>query len=225
MMTLYSHQDQKGVTLIEALVAMAVFALALSLTLGIMNNNVHQQRKINAEQKVASNARDVIEAIAREVRMGSIDYMAHKITNLPVDDLIDPVDHLYLKSGDGQQHEFKRAITGTALPLDLDGVTYDGVQINSNDVDITGLSFFIRPISDPFYVKYCTGIAQQAVDCDTAAYPVEAETCLASGMCKLVNDQPRVTIVLSAELRHVTDPTKQSTITLQTTVTTRKYQR
>jgi prepilin-type N-terminal cleavage/methylation domain-containing protein len=213
MMMVRTRHNQKGVTLIEALVAMSVFALALSLILGIMNNSMRQQRKVNAEQKVASNARDVIEAIAREVRMDSIDYYKHKITHS--EDLIDSTDHLYLKQSGGQPLEF------TYNDIN-DNAELNGVQINSNDVEITGLSFFIRPTSDPFYIKSC----EDDSDCAILDYPVEPSgKCLSSGMCKLVNDQPRVTIVLSAQLRNITDPTKQSTIDLQTTVTTRRYQR
>jgi hypothetical protein len=215
MMKIHLHQGQSGVSLVEALVAMTVFAIALGLVLGIMNNSMHQQRKVSAEQKAASYARDLIEAIAREVRMDSIDYYKHKITSIPADTLIDPIDHLYLKQSAGQPLEFKfDALTGV--------VKLNDVDMHYPTIKITSLLFYIRPTSDPFYIKSCVLPA----DCNLSLYPVKAQSCLPSGMCELVNEQPRVTIVLSAQLKwNTTDPDWQSTIDLQTTVTTRKYQR
>jgi len=215
MKSLYPRHNQKGVTLIEALVAMSVFVLALSLLMGTLNNGLRQQRGVNAEQKVASNARDVIEAVAREIRMDSIDYERHLITANPPDDLTGPIQHLYLKNSTGQAIEFKYDPANVNAQM-------NGVVLNSNDIHIRDLSFFIRPTSDPFFIRSC----DVNLDCDILTYPVKPPgVCLSSGMCQLVNDQPSVTIVLRAQLRNITDPTRQSYIDLQTTVTTRRYER
>jgi prepilin-type N-terminal cleavage/methylation domain-containing protein len=207
-----SYYNQKGVTLIEALVAMTVFGLALGLLAGIMSNSLRQQRQLNAQQLLAGNARDVIETIAREVRLDAIDYEQHLITS--GDDLTDPIDHLYLKNSAGET----LWLTRTDYASNND-VTLNNVPINSSNIDVLGLNFYIQPVTDPFFIHSC------AADSDCVNLPIVSPTCLPSGICKLVNDQPRVTIVLHAQLRGITDPTRQSTINLQTTVTTRRYQR
>lgn len=210
------RHNQKGVTLVEALVAMAVFALALSLILGIMNNSMRQQRKVEADQRVASHARDMLEAIAREVRMGSIDYEKYLITSGDSDALDLPVQNLYLINSNDQPLEFAYHVAGGGH------IELNNVKIVSYDDWVNNVSYYIRPSSDPFFIKSCNAPA----DCAIASYPVKPPgTCHSSGRCVLVNEQPQVTIVLSVSLNPTAEFSRSASIDLQTTVTTRRYQR
>lgn len=210
------RQNQKGVTLVEALVAMAAFALALSLILGIMSNSMRQQRKVEADQRVASHARDMLEVIAREVRMGSIDYEKYLITYAGSYDLSAPVQDLFLINNDDQPLEFMYDAAGGGH-IDL-----NGVMMQSYDDWINNVSYYISPSSDPFFIKSCIVPA----DCAIASYPVKPPgTCHASGRCVLVNEQPQVTIVLNVSLNPAAEYSRSASIDLQTTVTTRRYQR
>ena len=66
------NKKNTGFTLIELIVAMAVFSLAIVGAVGIFIRAIEGQRKIAAIQAVEENARFVLEMLAKEVRMSAV---------------------------------------------------------------------------------------------------------------------------------------------------------
>lgn len=64
----------QGFTLIEVLVAVAVFSITVLMAVNIFIIFVQQQRRTLNQQELQNDARAVMEQIARDVREGSIDY-------------------------------------------------------------------------------------------------------------------------------------------------------
>lgn len=64
------NKNQRGLTLIELIVAVAVFSLVIVAIVGIFASASKAQRKVFESQNVIDNARFAIEAISRDVRMG-----------------------------------------------------------------------------------------------------------------------------------------------------------
>ena len=69
--------SQKGFTLLEAVVATAVFAFVISSVAGVYLNVLKLDRKSRAERTVYENSRFIMEFLAKEVRNGSIDHASY----------------------------------------------------------------------------------------------------------------------------------------------------
>ncbi|PIT90315.1 MAG: hypothetical protein COU22_02845, partial [Candidatus Komeilibacteria bacterium CG10_big_fil_rev_8_21_14_0_10_41_13] len=67
-------KKQSGFTLIEVVVALGIFSIATTYAIGIFVQSNQVQRRTANVQRVLSDARYVLEVMAREVRMGEIDY-------------------------------------------------------------------------------------------------------------------------------------------------------
>ncbi|MDD5626689.1 MAG: prepilin-type N-terminal cleavage/methylation domain-containing protein [Patescibacteria group bacterium] len=127
-----------GFTVIEMLVAMAVFALALVAICGIFLSITKAQRKNSIDQKVQFEASHALETIAQTVRRYGIDYSGS--INNPASSLVlvrqDKESITFFKGGD---NKLKMQI-GTAA----------AENILSNQVKVDDLKFWIVPVTDPF---------------------------------------------------------------------------
>jgi Tfp pilus assembly protein PilW len=63
---------KKGFTLIELLVAMSIFIIVIMVVLGLFTTAIKAQRKAFAMQNAQENARFVMEFMAKEIRMSTI---------------------------------------------------------------------------------------------------------------------------------------------------------
>ncbi len=201
----------------EMVVVTAIFSVTITVVTTILVNNIRNQRQVKAEQIVVSAARDAIEILAREIRLGYVNYTEHIVTD--GDDLSTAQEHLYVTSQSGVEFEFK---LDSANGDRLVGVeSGDEQPLSSTDIIISNLSFYIQPSTDPYYIKSCS----DASDCDPTSIPVVSPgNCTASGICEIEDIQPRVTIILRAETRDAA-PGQFATIDLQTTVASRTYLR
>jgi len=194
---------QSGFTLMEAVIAVAIFTIAALVITDIYIMSQRTQTKLAGQTKVQSDARFVMEVLAREIRLNGIDY-AYIISQ--GDTPSAGLDYLPLQDGQGNTIVFTistdnvdvcSASTNQCLAVKrnnsvLASITPQGVNVNN-------VKFYIYPDNDPF-----------VLDTGNWQYPN--------------NDQPRVTIVLVSEttgLRKVED----SISYLQTTVSTRQYKR
>lgn len=64
---------QKGITLVELVVVLAVFSVIIGVTAGIFNSFISQQRRILAEQELLSQTSYAVERITRQLRDSSED--------------------------------------------------------------------------------------------------------------------------------------------------------
>src|SRR3989338_1459541 len=93
-----------GFTIMETVLVMAIFSIATTYAVGIfVKSNTVQKRTANVQQLTAD-ARFVVEVMAREVRMGKIDY-DYTGYFLPLDG---PQTVLAIKDQDNQPVRFRR---------------------------------------------------------------------------------------------------------------------
>ena len=127
-----------GFTVIEMLVALAVFSFALVAICGIFLSITKSQRKNSIDQKVQFEASHALEAIAQAVRRYGIDYSGS--INNPASSLVlarqDKESVTFFKGGDNR---LKMQI-GTAA----------AENILSDKVKVDDLKFWIVPVTDPF---------------------------------------------------------------------------
>lgn len=192
---------QKGFTLVEMMVVLAIFSVATVTIVDIFMMAGRAQRRTLAVERIQSDARYSMEAMSREIRMDSIDYDWYASAG----GISVPEDKLALRDADNNSIIFEKSGpnypcpsgTGSCLLVSLDGGNA-WASITSSSNTVLDLKFYIDPLVDPFTVN-----AGHAYNSD---------------------DQPRVTIVLVTEGVGVR-PDEQQTAYLETTVSNRVYRR
>ena len=131
-----------GFTLIEAVVAVSVFAVAVTAIVGSLLAVLRINEKSRAIRVVEQNARFLSEFIAREVRNGSLNYAAYG------GGLSQPESVLHLINSNNEAESIY--LSGSTLYLNKSGV--GAAPLTSADVVVSNLNFYIYPLSDPFQV-------------------------------------------------------------------------
>lgn len=191
-------KNQTGFTLMEIVVGLALFGVALIALTDIYLLSQTTQNKLVGETRIQSDARFVMEVLAREVRMSLIDYAA-----------IDPADfsptlsYLPLIDISGNRLVFmttsSQAICepGTTSCLAVKQNDSAWASITPRGVNILKSDFYVYPEADPY-----------AIVNDRYA----------------ASSTPRVTIILVSE--NITSRQAERNIqNLQTTVSSRVYKR
>lgn len=129
---------QKGFTLIEAIVATAVFAVVVSSVLGVYISVIQLDRKSRAQRAVAENARFIMDFFAKEVRNGVINYSSpgwviSSHNDLYIQNQANIVEHFSLN---GNDIVFTKGASSTNL--------------NSSGVKVTSLAFYVAPAGEPY---------------------------------------------------------------------------
>lgn len=205
--------NTKGVSLVEMVVVLGLFSITLTVVLTILLSALKDQRQIRADQAVVGATRDALEAMAREIRLGYIDYTQYQGGELDI-----PVHVLHIKAADGVTNYHFGLLSGQLMS---DFNAGNSLPLSSYDIEISGLDFYVRPVSDPYYLKACTE-ANEQTDC---VYPaMSPPDCGVAGVCEVENIQPHITIVMHAVNRNPGAGTF-ATINLQTTMAVRTYRR
>jgi len=114
-------KNEKGVTLMELIISLALFSIAVIVVLGLLSMGITAQRKVLALQNVQENARFFLEFIAKEVRMGVISNSSASTL-----DIINQAE-------EGIRYSF---INGNIERVTIPG--NQGGPINSTDVIVSG---------------------------------------------------------------------------------------
>lgn len=196
------YKSQKGFTLVEMLIAMAIFITFTGILISSYTSIVRSQREANDYRLMYSEARSVFESLTAELREGMVDYgnlnYAAGVSN-------GGLNELYLVSKDDevkthiQYDEDNGVIKVSKSVRDRITKAYSGFDenrdLNSNDVKITDLKFYVSPVIDPYDPQYVENDLNQF--------------------------HPKVTIY--AEFERVAKSGKTYTTSLQTTVSSRIY--
>lgn len=190
------QNNQFGFTLIEILVAMAIFTTATVTIADIFLLSNKSQRKTESMQSSESDARFAMEVMAQAIRHGRIDYNAYGIVS-GFPGMVNPGSQpsLYLLDDDGIGIRFQRILVGGrgVLRVSQDsGATW--TDITPIDISVGAIAFNIWPLKDPFI------------------YP------------DFSSNQPLVTISMSTTNLSTEGSSLPPTF-LQTTVSSRKYLR
>jgi len=118
------QDTNKGFTLVELIVATAVFVVVISVVLSLFMMGIRSQRKVVALQNVQGNARYLLAFIAKEIRMSEI----NNITSTTLD-ITRPDGESVRYFFNNTQGKIERTDSSTSGP------------INSGEVSVTG-SFY-----------------------------------------------------------------------------------
>jgi prepilin-type N-terminal cleavage/methylation domain-containing protein len=155
--------DNSGFTLIEVLVAMAIFSTAIMVAFSIFISSQNLQQRTLAIQRGQSDARYALELIARKFRLGEIDY-EYYVSNGII--LTNPAEILALRDSDGLPVRFQLASEAIQICTNFtqEGMSKSGSElcnawadITPNNITITRLAFYLSPDQDPFILDSATG--------------------------------------------------------------------
>ena len=184
----------------EMLVALGIFAISVGLIADLFLSASRQQARIVVISRAQTDARLIIETIARELREGTLDFPRMS------------ADTLALRGAGDEYVQVRRVVAGdatvscpTGVPSCLAigrGAAPDAIvwaPLTSSDVDATAFDFLATPTVDP-----------TAWDADAGRYRSD--------------EQPRVTIALTLTATG-SRPGSRSTVEAQTTIVSRAYRR
>lgn len=207
-----SFKFASGFTLMEIVVAMLIFSLASVLIAAIFVNLQKAQQRIRDAQVAATDARYMLDVLAREIHADAIDYASLcGSVNCVLPSPVTSTNTLYLKTSQGKSLRFQLEPNCTSgntqvgcVAIVRDNVL-PSIPISSPNIAIDSLQFYVTPYSDPFgsSVSPCAGPTSSNCTPDV---------------------QPQVTIVMSTTSL-APHPEDRISLYLQTTVTSRTYER
>lgn len=138
-------QNEKGIGLVELVVAVAIFSLVMLAATGIFINAMKAQKAIIAKQNVANNMRYVMEFMAKEMRMAQVPANS----DLTFNDGAGVPSKLDGTTVDSINFYITAALTPVTYLLDNEKVKRKlgaggNEPISSEEILITGLSFKIN---------------------------------------------------------------------------------
>jgi len=127
-------QKQKGFTLIEAIVATALFAFAMVSIINVYLSTVRINRRTELISTASQNVRYISEYLSKEIRNGLINYTGPASSPCTLPPFSSPSN------------------TFSMINLDLWLIknSFSAVKVNTSDVQITSLNFYVQPTSDPY---------------------------------------------------------------------------
>lgn len=198
---LHAKGDKRGITLMELLVVLGVFSLAVTMTSAIFLQANAVQRRVLVVNAAQADLRFALEAMVREIRNGGIDYSFYEGGG----GIQIPADRLVVINSFGQREEFFLETSPAICPEGISqciAVRIDGgaaESLTSSSINVENLVFYISPSVDPFTIDDASGV-----------YPADL--------------QPTVTVAMTVR----TNAIKAENIlnlSAQTTATARTYAR
>jgi prepilin-type N-terminal cleavage/methylation domain-containing protein len=182
----YIKHNKSGFTLVEMLVAIAIFVTALTAVSAIFTFSNKSQRTTQALSDTQSDARFALEVMAQNIRRGSIDYASTEYGGTIASN---PQDVLVLRDTNNNQVWFKKVTSGTqgVAQMSEDGSTW--VDLTPPDVSVALLKFYISPATDPFLASPVTNqqplvtitmVTSSTADAGESLLPTYIQTTVAS---------------------------------------------
>ena len=135
--------NSHGFTLVEMLVASAIFIIIVTIVTSIFAIGVGSQRKITREVNIQQEAQMIMEIMSKKIRKSLIDY-DYSYTADGDDGIIDSEIELVLKDP-----KIIYRLNNKVLEQSIDGGN-TWYPITMTKVEIKDLDFYIYPSEDPF---------------------------------------------------------------------------
>ena len=144
------RESNFGFTIIELVVSVGVFAIAISSILGVYISVQRLNQESTALQAIQQNVRFITEDITKMVRNGAIDYQAYggNIPNNPTS--------LYLIDQDGNNVRIYQS--GDGLTIEKGGAS---AAFTGREVKVSNFRIYILPDRNPFLASTPNGKRDQ----------------------------------------------------------------
>lgn len=189
-------KDRKGFTYIELIIVVSIFSIIVTIIGTTFILFSKAEVKTSINEHLLADGRYLLETIVRSVRTNKIDY------SLYTSPIINPVEYLAVRNSDNNLIEFRfdesncpNGITSCMMMTHLDGT---GV-LSGKNMNVDYAKFYIMPLLNPFDVDGTGNYAS--------------------------NEQPSILMVLGLSSTKTTAEGIPVTIELQTTISTKAYER
>ncbi len=139
-----------GFTLLEMIVATALFLMAMTMAIGIFIATMNANNKITRIQDVENEVRYILEKISKEVRLGTIDYDYYQI--IYGNDFENPASILSIVDSADNVSQF--ALNGDENSLGIIQLSLDQgdnwSDLSTDSIQVQVLDFYLIPETDPY---------------------------------------------------------------------------
>lgn len=130
----YKLKADMGFTLIELMVAVGVFSIAISASSGLFVVSLRGQQRAHVVQNLSDNVRYAMETISKEIRMGS-DFSSSSCAGSSCSFK----SHMFHR--DGKIVKFERDTITNKILFDDDTIIDDSLPITSANIEVFSLNF------------------------------------------------------------------------------------
>lgn len=150
-MNIIKNNNNQGFTLMEMIIATALFLIVITVSIGIFLSVTKANNRISSMQKVENEIRYILESISKKIRLGMIYYDYYE--EVYGENLENPVSILALLDNADNRSYF--TINGDGLSegiiqLSLDDGNSWG-NLNTEEIIVDKLDFYLFPEFDPFH--------------------------------------------------------------------------
>ena len=144
----YQVRAKRGFTLMEVLVALALFSVVVTVSTNLFLSFQRTSRKTESLEQLTASARFIMEKIAREVREGTVDYQAYVAPLATPLNQNSTQDVLYLRNSADELISFVYA--GNTITL-------NGEELTGASVRVRTAQFTVIPSDNPFQFNELSG--------------------------------------------------------------------
>lgn len=170
MIQIFKNKKNKGFTLMEMVVATALFLIATSISLGIFLSSLKANSSINARHEVENEIRYIMELVSKEIRLSTIYYDYYE--EVYEDGVENPVPILALEDNFGNIVYFSLN-ADLSSPGIIQMMLEDNgswIDLNSEDVFVDSLDFYLSPPYNPFVQDLSEEIKQPMITLNLKAH-------------------------------------------------------
>jgi len=159
--------DRKGVTLIEALIAVTIFAIVSVVSTGILVSITQLEKKGSIQNSLYEDSRIILQQIVNEIQAGTIDYEEYYSINV-------------LQSGRGDEKTYYGLYNGIygSRFYDPGAVLAGGVTENPRNLGVECSYPSPLPVGDP-----CEVIYKESLDSNEGQNPFTGDPLDANALC------------------------------------------
>ncbi len=139
--------NNQGFTLLEMTIALGIFVILFTLTLGIYSASIKAKERTVQTSKLQKEAELIMETLAKKIRSSRLNYDYYQPGGVQT-----PEDQLALFDQFNNEVVFRHNIANDSLEVCVLNCATGGSfnAIPSSEVKIDELNFFIVPTTDPF---------------------------------------------------------------------------
>lgn len=138
-------KNQTGFTLLEMTIALGIFVILFTATLGIYTYSLKAEQRTIQISKLQKEAQFIMEIVAKKIRSGKLDYGFYATPINPAGE-----SSLALLDSSGNSTVFKFESQNIKVCTTACSLSANFFAIPPADVTIASLKFFIEPVTNPF---------------------------------------------------------------------------
>lgn len=209
-----SFRSQSGFTLVEMIVALAVFSVVVTISIGALLMLIVTNQQLQAEQSVMTNLSFALDSMTREIRTGTRYFCAEGPNrNAAIDG-----HQVFRDSEDlvGMANDTRDCHDGNTLAQDIQGIAFiEGGQSITNAPN-TRIVYFFDADEHKLYRRISDGDAQSIVS--SGIYIEDAEFFVSGSEPQSDGNDAQATVTIFIEAR---DASSTKPYQMQTTITQR----